>query len=211
MIFHDVEQNTDEWLDLRAGKLTSSNLAKVMANYGKAFGEPAKKLAVEIALEQITGERYDNGYTNDHMERGHEQEPIARDLYEQENFITVSNGGFFDNGFTGMSPDGLVGDDGVIEIKSAIPSIHFARIKKQSIDSAYKWQCVSNIKGSGRQWLDFISYCAAFPEERKLYIYRLHRKNCTEEFDQIDARVAEFKQLVDESIELITTSQYRIY
>ena len=76
--FYDVEQNTDAWLQLRAGKLTSSNLGKVMANYGKAFGDPAKKLAVQIAIEQITGKPQESGYSNDHMDRGHEQEPIAR-------------------------------------------------------------------------------------------------------------------------------------
>ena len=58
---HNIDQNTDDWLDLRAGHLTGSNIAKVMANYGKAFGDPAKKLAVDIALEQITGKPLNNG------------------------------------------------------------------------------------------------------------------------------------------------------
>ena len=123
MIFHDINQNTDEWHQLRAGKITSSALSKAMANFGKAFGEPAKKYAVSIAVEQLTGVPISSDYTNDHMARGHDEEPIARMLYEQEYFCEVSNGGFFDLGDIGCSPDGLVYDDGVIEIKSAIPSI----------------------------------------------------------------------------------------
>ena len=103
MKYHDIEQNSDEWYQMRAGKLTSSNLAKVMANYGKAFGEPAKKYAVTIAVEQITGKPISSDYQNEHMQRGHEQEPIARELYEQETFSTVYNGGFFCSDSIGCS------------------------------------------------------------------------------------------------------------
>lgn len=208
--FHNVEQNTEEWFALRAGKLTSSSLACVMANFGKAFGEPAKKLAVNIALEQVTGRHTESSYTNEHMERGHEEEPLARALYEEETFCDVTNGGFFDCGFFGFSPDGLVGDDGIIEIKSAVPSAHFSRVKRQSLDPTYKWQCIANLKESDRDWLDFISYCGAFPPESRLYVYRLHRSECGKQFEQIDTRVPEFKGLVEESKRIILNSNYRI-
>ena len=146
MQFHNVEQNSDEWFLLRSGKVTASSLNKVMANYGKAFGDPAKKYAVEIAVQQITGIASGGGYSNDHMERGHMEEPLARMAYEERFFCDIDNGGFFDGGSVGTSPDGLVGDDGLIEIKSAIASIHYARIAKQSFDSTYKWQLVGHLK-----------------------------------------------------------------
>ena len=155
--FHDVEQNTDEWFAMRGGRLTSSKLAVIMANYGKTFGEPAKRYAVNIAIEQITGNPIASTYSNEHMERGHEQEPIARMLYEEDTFCTVTNGGFFCDDFIGCSPDGLVGDPGAIEIKSVIAPVHYASIKRQNVDPAYKWQCVGNLKFTGRDWLDFIS------------------------------------------------------
>ena len=79
-MFHDVEQNTDEWLQLRAGKLTGSSVGSVMANFGKAFGDPAKRLAVNIAVEQLRKEPLISDYTNEHMDRGHAEEPIARSL-----------------------------------------------------------------------------------------------------------------------------------
>lgn len=208
--FHDVDQNSDEWFALRAGRLTSSKLGTVMAKYGQAFGEPAKKYAVNIAIEQITGQPIASTYTNDHMERGHEQEPIARMLYEEENFTDVTNGGFFGSEFIGCSPDGLVDDNGVIEIKSVIGSVHFANIKRQNVDPAYKWQCIGNLKFTGREWIDFISYCADFPEDKQLFVKRLHVDQLTEEFEMIDIRIGEFKTLVDETKQLILESNYSI-
>lgn len=207
--FFDVEQNTDEWLSMRAGRLTSSKLGVVMANYGKAFGDPAKKYAVNIAIEQITGQPLPSEYTNADMERGHVQEPIARMLYEEETFCSVGNGGFYCSEFIGCSPDGLVNNDGLVEIKSAIPSIHYGRIKSQKVDSQYKWQCIGNLKFTGRDWLDFISFCSDFPEEKKLYIYRLHKDQLSKEFEMINSRVEEFEKLVKTTKSTILESNYR--
>ena len=105
MIFHDLEQGSDAWHALRCGKATSSNYAAFMANYGKDFGDPAKKYALQLALERINGKKIENGYTNEHMLRGIEQEPIARALYEDVHYTQVSNGGFFDCGLYGDSND----------------------------------------------------------------------------------------------------------
>lgn len=209
-MFHDVEQNTEEWYQLRAGKPTSSSISKIMANFGKAFGEPAKKYAAEIAVSQITGLRPESNFTNDHMQRGHDEEPLARMDYENQYFCEVTNGGFFDLGYIGCSPDGLVGTDGVIEIKSAIPSIHFARVNKQSFDAGYKWQLAANLKLTGREWIDFISYCAAFPEGKKLYVYRCEKVDFKTEFEMIDERLAEFLKLIEETKEIILTKHYSI-
>lgn len=197
-MFHSVDQNTDEWMDLRTGKLTGSAIAKVMANYGKAFGEPAKKLAVDIALAQITGKSHSNGYTNEHMERGHEQEPLARAEYSSQYFCEVAKGGFFDNGFTGCSPDGLIGDDGVLEIKSVIPSVHYERIRTNKYDSAYHWQLVFNLKETDRDWIDFASYCQPFTEAKRLIVFRLNKPDLVEDFEKIDVRVGEFYALVED-------------
>ena len=208
--FHDVDQNSDEWYQMRAGLLTSSKLGTVMANFGKSFGDPAKKYAVNIAIEQITGNPIASTFQNEHMERGHEQEPIARMLYEDENFIKVTNGGFFGSEFIGCSPDGLVSEDGVIEIKSVIASVHFANIKRQNVDPAYKWQCIGNLKFTGRDWLDFVSYCADFPDDKQLFTFRLNKEDYKKEFDMIDERIGEFEFLVESTKQLILESNYSI-
>jgi len=206
--FHDVEQNSDEWFEMRGGRLTSSKLPVIMANFGKAFGEPAKKYAANIAIEQITGAAIPSDYSNSHMERGHEQEPLARMLYEESTFTDVSNGGFYGSDFIGCSPDGLVGADGVIEIKSVIPAIHFATVKRQALDPAYRWQCIGNLKFTGREWLDFVSYCQNFPEGKQLFIHRLIATELEEEFKMIDERVSEFRTLVELTKQTILNNDY---
>lgn len=206
--FIDVDQNSDEWMQMRRGRLGGSSIAKVMANYGKAFGEPAKKLAVTMAVQQITGKILEQSFSNEHMERGHEQEPIARLLYENETFNDVTNGGFFDEGFIGLSPDGLVGDEGVIEIKSVLAGGHFSTIKRMNIDPAYKWQCYLNLKVTGREWLDYVSYCAEFPEGKQIFIYRIERNSLQYEFNQLDLRIAEFKKEVEKAKKLILETNY---
>ena len=209
--FIDVNQNSDEWFALRGGKLTSSNLGKIMANFGKAFGEPAKKYAANIANEQITGEPISSDYSNAHMERGHEQEPIARMVYEEQTFCDVTNGGFFDSEFIGCSPDGLVCADGVIEIKSVISSVHLANIKRQNVDPAYRWQCIGNLKFTGRDWLDFISYCSTYPDDKQLFIHRIKKEELADEFKMLNSRIAEFKKLVEECKSVILESRYDNY
>ncbi len=202
-MWHDIEQNTDEWFDMRAGKATGSAIAKVMANYGKAFGEPAKKLAIDIAVGRITGRSIGGGYTNAHMQRGHDQEPIARALYEDLYFCDVTNGGFYDNEKTGCSPDGRVGDDGLIEIKSVIPSQHYKCILKDEFDPAYKWQWCFNLHESGRDWIDCISYCADFPIDQQLYVKRVYQQDITEQIMMMNTRLHFFEKEIDKAIEVI--------
>lgn len=204
MIWHDVEQGTEEWFQLRCGKLGGSSIGKVMANIGKSFGQPAHDLAVKIAIEQITGRPIEQNYTNSHMERGHEQEPIARALYEQDQFVSVTNGGFFEDGdLYGVSPDGLVDDDGGIEIKSVIQNVQFQTVKRGAMDPSYKWQVYLELLVSGREWWDYVSFCSAFPEGKRLFIDRVWRKDSAEMFDSINSRVDEFRFLVDEKKKVI--------
>ncbi len=207
--FHDIEQNTDEWFALRAGKLTGSGFSKIMANYGKAFGEPAKKYAADIAVSQITGKPQQSGYSNAHMERGHEQEPLARMKYEEENFVNVSNGGFFESGFIGVSPDGCA-FDGLIEIKSVISSVHYTNITRAKFDPAYKWQLIGNMKYTEKPWIDFISYCLDFPEDKQIYTYRMHEEHFKKEYEMMDSRVDEFESLVYSTKKKILSSSYNL-
>ena len=199
LLWHDIDQTDDSgWLDLRIGKLTGSVAGKVMANAGKAFGPPANQLAVKIAVEQVTGKRSENdSFSNAHTDRGHAQEPIARQLYEAREFVTVSNGGFFEDGNYGLSPDGLVYDHGMIEIKSVISHVHFANIKRGGVDPAYKWQLYFNMFYSGREWIDFVSYCADFPDQTKLYVYRTYIDDIEKEIGMMKQRIDQFFMLVD--------------
>lgn len=194
----DVQQNTDEWQALRLGKATASNFGTFMANLGKSFGEPAKRYALQLALERITGTKAAAGFSNEHTERGHEQEPVARMLYQEETFSIVTNGGFFDCGEYGDSPDGLVGEVGVIEIKSVIASTHYDNLQRGKYDPAYRWQLVGHLDCTGRQWVDFISYCADFPRESQLFIDRVKRADVAEDLAALKLRRGEFLSLVSD-------------
>lgn len=192
----DVQQNSPEWEELRIGKATASSFGKFMANYGKAFGEPAQRYALQIALEIVTGRKAEFSFKNDDMERGHEQEPIARMLYEEQRFVDIGNGGFFDCGDYGDSPDGLIESDGVIEVKSVIASTHEATIRRGAADPSYKWQLVGHLDCTGREWVDFASYCSDYPEWQQLVVYRTYRDDVKDELAQLAERRAEFLELV---------------
>lgn len=200
MKFYDVQQNSEAWEALRIGKVTNSHAPTFMAHDGKPFGDPAKRYALQVALELATGRRSEFSFSNDHMERGHEQEPVARMLYERETFCTVSNGGFFCHGTYGDSPDGLVLEDGVIEVKSVIAPVHYATLMRGAFDPAYKWQLVGHLDCTGRDWCDFISYCADFPEDKQLLIYRLTRSQCIDDITRLRARRAKLLDLVQETL-----------
>ena len=203
MLFHDVQQNSDEWASLRLGKATASNFGTFMANDGKAFGEPAKRYALQLALEIDTGRKAEHSFSNEHTERGHEQEPVARMLYEEQTFTDVANGGFFCWGSYGDSPDGLVSTDGVIEIKSVTAPVHYATLRRGSFDPAYRWQLVGHLDCTGRDWVDFISYCSDFSASRQLIVHRLHRADCEAEIARLRERRAEFLAQVQKTLKII--------
>lgn len=208
--FIDIEQNSDEWFALRAGRITSSALDCIMAHYGKDFGEPAKKYAINLAAERLSGKPSPSTFKNAHMERGHKEEPEAREAYDRETWNEVKNGGFYCNDTQGVSLDGNVGDAGAIEIKCQIPSAHFECVKKQSYKSTYKWQCVNNMRLPGKEWIDFVSYCPIFPKGKEIYIYRMFAKDFQQEIDMIESRIEEFEVLIEQAKCDILESQYRI-
>ncbi len=198
----DVQQNTKEWFDFRVKKVTSSNFSKILANEGKAFGNPAIEYAQKVALEIVTGERDESSsFTNAHMQRGSDLEPVASELYEIETLYTVTNGGFNDCGSLGDSPDGNVLDNGCIEIKCVVPNTHWKRLKLGGFDTAYKWQIHGHIWLGEKDWCDFISYCPEMPKEKQLYIFRVERDD--EMIERLDVRLKEFLELVNENVKLL--------
>lgn len=195
-LFYDIEQNTDEWFAVRIGKPTASNFASIMANNGKAFGEPAKRYAMRIVVEEATQRRIET-FTNDNMARGIELEPEARALYEGD----VINGGFMEYDGCGASSDGLVGDPGMIEIKSVLYSTHFKRFIDGGYDTTYQWQIQGNMWIYDRQWCDYVSYCPEFPTHKQLYVFRVQRDE--EKIEALKTRLNEFKGLINQYKELI--------
>lgn len=200
----DIEQNTDEWLNLRMKKATSSNFPKIMANEDKAFGNPAVEYAQKIALEIVTNERDErSGFKNSFMQDGQEFEPVAVRLYEMETMYDTSNGGFHISSCKnfGDSPDIRIGDKGGAEVKSVIPNTQWKRLKKGGFDTAYKWQIHGHIWLGELDWCDFVSYCPEMPENKQLYVFRVHRDQNM--IDRLQKRISLFWKEVEKNVEIL--------
>ena len=158
-IFHDIEQGTPEWFACRAGIPTASKFATVMAKgEGKTRLEYMRKLAGEI----ITGEPAEQ-FGNVHTARGNEMEDVARETYAFLNDAEITRVGFIRSGNKGASPDSLIGLNGGLEIKTALPHIQIDRLERYRLPPEHKAQVQGNLWVSEREWWDFVSYWPKLP------------------------------------------------
>ena len=155
MKYHNVTQNTDEWMALRLGKFTASTFSDIM---GKPSTIGYQKAINKVVFERATGEQPES-FSNDYMERGHELEPMAIDTYKMVSFNDVQNGGFFElNDWVGASPDGIVDSDGIVEVKSPSFNTMIDYIIKNELPKKYFWQVHGQLWVTNRNWCDFIAY-----------------------------------------------------
>lgn len=173
-----MEQGSIEWLALRAGKFTGSRFADLMATTRSGPSASRANLIVTLALEILTGEP-EQTYQNDAMRRGTELEPFARGAYEAHTGELVEQVAFVEHQtmpYVGVSPDGLLGSDGLIEIKCpASQAKHLAALRDGSHATEYRWQIQGQLWVTGRQWCDAVSYDPRFPEGLQLAIRRVER------------------------------------
>ena len=162
VVYHDdIEQGSDSWLDLRRGILTASEVKHILTPTLKiADNEKTRQHVWEIAAQRISGYT-EPTYIGDAMLRGRDDEVTARDLYS-EKYATVTEVGFVTSnalGFTiGYSPDGLVGDDGLIEVKSRVQKYQVQTIVENVPPDEFMLQLQTGLFVTGRKWIDFVSY-----------------------------------------------------
>ena len=171
---HDIEQGTDEWHALRRGRITASAVGRLITATGKpANNDTSRAQLLQLLAERITGESEASFYGDD-MARGHLLEPLARDLYAKH-YSPVVECGFITATICGVelgySPDGLVGDDGLIEIKSPRQKNHLKAMLAVEVPAEYVPQVQLGLAVTGRDWCDFISYAPGLP----LYVHRCRR------------------------------------
>ena len=168
--YGSVVQGSDEWLDLRRGLITASEMSLLLTPTLKvAANDKSRQHVYELLAQRISGYTEPHYVSND-MLRGQEEEVLARALYS-EKYSPVRDGGFVTNdqwGFTlGYSPDGLVGDDGLIECKSRRQKYQIQTITEHvpagTIPEEYVLQAQTGLLVTGRKWLDFVSYCGGLP------------------------------------------------
>jgi len=164
--FNQLEQGSDEWLAIRCGALTASTIGNLFTSKGApSYAAGTKTYALEKAAERMT-EHVEPMFYTAAMARGHRDEEIARDLYS-DNYAKVHETGFVTREFTtdggtakiGYSPDGLVGEHGLIEIKSRAQKYQMRTIVADEVPAEYMWQIQTGLLVTGRDWLDFISFC----------------------------------------------------
>lgn len=163
---NDLIQGSDEWLAIRCGKLTASEMELVVTPTLKvADNDKTRAHVYELLFQRLTG-FVEPQYVSDAMLRGQEDEIYARAAYEQH-FAPVAEVGFVTNdrfGFTiGYSPDGLVGDDGLIECKSRAGKYQVRTIAENAVPAEYMIQLQTGLLVSERKWIDFISYSGGLP------------------------------------------------
>lgn len=162
MIIHDtIEQGTPEWHALRAGKVTASEFDTVQAQGRGGPSKTRQTYMYKLAGQIITGQVEDS-YTNGHMERGKVMEDEARAWYEVVH-NPVRQVGFIEEGRTGYSPDGLVLENGLLEIKTKLPHLLIPLILSPEFPAEHKAQCQGGLWVSQREWIDLVCYWPGMP------------------------------------------------
>ena len=168
-------QGTPEWLAERAGKVTASMVSAVLA---KPETAGYRDYQAQLVAEILTGKPQGSDYTNAHMAFGTEMEPLARSAYEAETGFSVNEVGFCQHPTierAGASPDGLVGNSGLVEIKCPKVATHLAYLIAGVVPVGYKNQMMFQLAVTGRDWCDFVSFRPDLPEHLQLFIVRFKR------------------------------------
>lgn len=202
-----MSQRTPEWFAQRAGKFTGSRFSDLMAVTKAGPSASRRNLLATLAVERLTGCCVET-YSNAAMERGVALEEEARQAYEahigelcvEVDFITHPS-----LAFVGISPDGLVGDNGLVEIKCpASMAKHLDALRTGAHADEYRWQMQGQLWVTGRTWLDAVSYDPRFPEHLRLAVRRIERDEdaikklesaCIEAEAEVAAMVAELQQM----------------
>ena len=185
----NCEQGSDEWLEIRKTLITASDFDAIVLKTGKlSKAEKVKKLCYNMAsgsfCKGVELKKKSSG-----MERGNDLEPEAREYYSQATLSIVDEAGIFVMGSIGYSPDGLVGEHGLIEIKCPNRATHTKNLKNNCLPSEYKAQVQGGLAISGRSWCDFVSYHPDFKDHKlKMMLVRVERdeeyiKNLLESLD----------------------------
>lgn len=180
-------QGSPEWLQARIGSIGGSSIGKAVA---KGEGKVRKQLLYDMVGEILSGEKKE-GFRTVHMEEGLKYEDEARNLYAFQNSVEVEQIAMFRDGpHKHASPDGLVGADGLIEIKTVIPSVYVEAKLTGKIPTAYRKQMLWSLKRSGRFWCDYTVYCPYVQDIDPLLIIRVERNE--KEIVELEAGADEF-------------------
>jgi putative phage-type endonuclease len=197
-------QGTDEWLLERCGRVTASRIADLMATTRSGFAASRDNYKAQIIAERLTG-CVAPSFTNSAMQHGTETEPEARRAYEFYVDRDVQQVGFVAHPqieMAGASPDGLVGDDGLLELKCPNTATHIETLLTGRIPDKYHKQMQFQLACTGREWCDFASYDNRMPERMRLFVKRVSRD--AQDISEIETAVRAFLLEIDETLARLT-------
>ena len=188
----EIIQGSDEWKALRLGRVTASRVADVVAKTKSGYSASRANYMAQLIAERLTG-TVAEAYTNAAMIHGTETEPEARAAYCFYQGVAVEEVAFVPHpkiDQAGASPDGLVGDDGLVEIKCPNTATHLETLLGQAVPAKYETQMQFQMACTGRKWCDFVSYDPRMPENMRLFVKRLPRDD--KRIAELESEVAAF-------------------
>lgn len=196
-----MEQRSDEWFAARVGKVTASRVSDVVARTKSGYGASRANYMAELLIERITG-RPTEKFSSPAMVWGTETEEQARSEFEGTTGLLVLETGFVPHPFivgSGASPDGLIGDGGLVEIKCPNSATHIETVLSETVPEKYVTQMMWQMACTGRQWCDFVSFDprAPYPEMR-LIVMRVKRDH--QRIAALESEVIKFLTELDEKI-----------
>jgi putative phage-type endonuclease len=194
-------QRTDEWYASRCGKVTASKIGDLMAKTKTGYSTSRQNYMADLVIERLTGCVNRDTFFSSAMQWGIDTEPQAKEAYEFKTFEQVDDIGFVDHPTilnAGASPDGLIGTEGLIEIKCPNSATHLETILTKKISKNYIYQMQFQMACTGREWCDFVSYDPRMPEKLQLFVKRIERDN--EMITEIENEVKMFLDELNEKI-----------
>ena len=188
----EIIQGSDRWKALRLGKVTASRVADIVAKTKRGYSASRANYLAQLIAERLTGVPSET-YTNAAMQHGTETEPEARCAYEFYHGVSVEQVAFVAHpkiDQAGCSPDGLVGPDGLVEIKCPQTATHLETLLGQAVPSKYEVQMQFQMACTGRAWCDFVSYDPRMPEHMRLFVKRVPRDD--KRISELETEVAGF-------------------
>ena len=197
-----MNQGTAEWLSARAGLITASRIADLMAKTKTGESASRANYRGQLVAERLTGKPQES-FTNAAMQWGTDQEPMARSAYEIAHGEMIEQVGLILHSsipLTGASPDGLIGDKGLIEIKCPNTSTHIDYAVSGKPPNKYLLQMLWQMECTGREWCDFVSYDPRMPEDMQLFIVRVNRdeKRISEICEEVMKLNAEIEEQINQ-------------
>lgn len=200
----DFPQGTAEWLAARAGKVTASRMADVVAKIKTGEAAARRDYRAQLVAEILTGTQQEDGYTNAEMQWGIDQEELARSAYEVNSKVLVDQVGLILHPSierAAASPDGLIGTDGMVEIKCPKTATHLQYLMDGTVPSKYEPQMHWQLACAEREWCDFVSYDPRLPSHLQLFTKRLQRS--PDRVKELEREVNAFLADVDKMLETV--------